>query len=65
MIASICNLTIGVSVLDFAYLALNVYHTPGDENYLGIRPRVERSISALIEGMRQHSGWFQLDFSEL
>ena len=65
MIGSMCNFIKGVALLDFAYLALNVYHTPGDEKYLGLRPGVERSMEALIDDMQKHDGWFQLDFSEL
>jgi hypothetical protein len=65
MIGSMCNFIKGVALLDFAYLALNVYHTPGDEKYLGIRPRVTYSIHDLMINMEKYDGWFQLDFSEL
>ena len=60
-----CNFIKGVALLDFAYLALNVYHTAGDEKYLGIRPRVTYSIHDLMINMEKYDGWFQLDFSEL
>ena len=33
-----CNSIIGISLLDYAYLALNVYHDHNDDKLIGIRP---------------------------
>jgi hypothetical protein len=60
-----CNFIKGVAMLDFAYLALNVYQSPSDEKYLGLRPRVVDSIPRLMSEIEIHEGWFQLAFPDL
>jgi hypothetical protein len=65
MKASICNGFHGIGLMDYAYLALNVYHGKGDEKYLGFRPMVEHGLSELESDMGRYEGWFQLQFPEL
>ena len=55
----------GVGLLDYAYLALNVYYDPKDDALLGKRPhhlQTRKVIKALHEGKH---GWFRFAYPQL
>lgn len=65
LIGSECNGMCSIGLLDYAYLALNVYHGKGDDKLLGYRPQVVHGIVKLIGFMKKNNGWIQLDFPVL
>jgi len=65
MKASFCNGFYGIGLLDYAYLAFNVYHGKDSEKQLGQLPRTVDSLPRLISNIQSHEGWFQLRFPEV
>ena len=66
MVPAACNGLRTVTLIDYAYLALNVYHSPKDDKILGMRPKPAENIdliASLIDVNKQ--GWFHLKFQEL
>lgn len=60
-----CNDFRGIGLMDYAYLALNVYHGKHDLKYLGFRPQEVQSIVILQKDMQKRNGWFQISFDAL
>jgi hypothetical protein len=55
-----------ISLLDFSYLSLNVYHDSNDDKLLGRRPIQYFSFEAIKNNIKTFSdGWYQLAFPEL
>lgn len=65
MKASMCNGFRGIGLMDYAYLALNVYHGKHDLKYLGIRPRTVDSLPRFVSDIKEHEGWFQIAFDSI
>jgi hypothetical protein len=65
MQACLCNAIHTSGLLDYAYLAANVYHSHKDDKLMGFRPNKYRSIRELRNDMSHRTGWYQLDFPQL
>lgn len=65
MIGSVCNSVYDIGLLDYAYLALNVYNSPKDDKLLGFRPQKVDSIESMKKMIDKQQGWFHLDFPRL
>ena len=59
---SVCNGYHGIGLMDYAYLALNVYHDPNDTKTLGgTRPQKILGSTGLVHTVRTGKGWYQMD----
>jgi hypothetical protein len=65
IVPAICNGLNGISLLDYAYLALNVYHNHRDDALIGFRPFHLESLILLKNYINNKNGWIQLKLPEL
>jgi hypothetical protein len=63
VIPSSCNARKACALIDYAYLALNVYHDSKDNPILGMRPWLVKSPQQLVSAIHDGKcGWAQLQF---
>lgn len=61
-----CNYSGSIALLDYAYLALNVYHTPKDNKLLGFRPQPIKNLQNIKQRAQYNTeGWYQLQTEDV
>lgn len=64
--ANTCNQIDWMSLLDYAYLALNVYYNHHDLKLLGLRPTPLYNFSAIAECLQNNkAGWYHLQLPQV
>jgi hypothetical protein len=65
IVPAVCNGLYGIGLLDYAYLALNVYHNHKDDGLLAFRPNISDSVAALKDFIKNRNGWTQINFDSI